>query len=234
MELQMTPLSTKLVPIATLNADPENPRKHDDRNLRAIKESLQEHGQVEPLLVQRSTRMVIAGNGRLLAMKSLGWDEANVVLLDVDDTKARKLSIQMNRSGELATWDEEVLSKHLSELDSLGDQDLTLMGFSDVELEQLVAAYAETTEASQPPEVPTETPEPAAATPVVEIVDDDEQPTTVPAPMPASDTKEVHLYLRPDQLEPWQLAVRKLANQHGTDNTTDTVFKVITDAAADL
>ena len=89
--------------------DPANPRTHDSRNLGAIRASLEEHGQVEPILVQQSTNMVIAGNGRMTAMRAMGWTEAQVALLDVTDQQARKLSIALNRSGELAGWDEEVL-----------------------------------------------------------------------------------------------------------------------------
>ena len=56
-------LRVERAPLSTLVADPANPRTHDDRNLRSIADSLRVHGQVEPLLVQASTRMVIAGNG---------------------------------------------------------------------------------------------------------------------------------------------------------------------------
>lgn len=212
-------MNTTVAQLSTLVPDPENPRAHDERNLEAIAASLREHGQVEPLLVQASSRMIIAGNGRAEAMRSLGWSEAHVVLLDVNDVQARKLSIQLNRSGELASWDEAVLARHLQELDGLADYTVEGMGFSDEELEMLAAAYGDSQQPAAEPE-----PEPAT----------DPQQATDPAPtapLPASDNREVHLYLRPDQIEPWQQAVRKLAQVHGTDNTTDTVLAVVLDAA---
>lgn len=209
-------MRTTTAQLSTLVPDPENPRAHDQRNLQAIAASLSEHGQVEPLLVQRSSRMIIAGNGRAEAMRSLGWTEAHVVLLDVDDVQARKLSIQLNRSGELASWDEAVLAQHLETLGGLADYDVGTMGFSDEELELLAAAYG-----GDPLPDPDPDPQPADPNP-------DPAPTT---PLPASDSREVHLYLRPDQLEPWQQAVRKLAQVHGTDNTTDTVLAVVLSAA---
>ena len=61
------------------------------------------------------------------------------------------------------------------------------------------------------------------------------QPTPIPTRRPPHRcppaTAGMHLYLRPDQLEPWQQAVRKLAQVHGTDNTTDTVLAVVLSAA---
>ena len=205
-------MRTTNVQLETLVCDPDNPRAHDKRNLDAIAASLSEHGQVEPLLVQRSSRMIIAGNGRADAMRSLGWTEAHVVMLDVDDVQARKLSIQLNRSGELASWNEAVLATHLEALDGLADYDVAGMGFTQDELDMLASAYSDTT-----------LPEPVDPEPAGEPL-----PT---APLPASDSREVHLYLRPDQLEPWQQAVRKLAQVHGTDNTTDTVLAVVLSAA---
>ncbi|MCI0657681.1 MAG: ParB N-terminal domain-containing protein, partial [Acidobacteria bacterium] len=54
-----------------------------DANLEAIAGSLARFGQAEPLVVQRGTNRVIAGNGRLVAMKKLGWTECDVVELDL-------------------------------------------------------------------------------------------------------------------------------------------------------
>jgi hypothetical protein len=144
------------LPLASLVADPRNPRTHDEKNLQAITDSLRKHGQVEPLLVQASTRMVVAGNGRMAAMRSLGWREAQVVLLDVSDQQARQLSIQLNRTGELAGWDAEVLQAHLRELDALGDTGWNAeeYGFSDADLTALFAEF------EQPTEQPGTQPEP--------------------------------------------------------------------------
>lgn len=127
------------LPLAQLVPDPQNPRTHDQRNLKAIQASLAAHGQVEPLVVQKSTRMVIAGNGRLQAMLALGWREAKVVQLAVDDTQARQLSIKLNRTAELAGWDAGVLEQHLRDLEAWTDVgwDAELYGFTDSDLSTL-------------------------------------------------------------------------------------------------
>ena len=53
-------------------------------------------------------------------MKQLGWTECDVVELEVDDLKATALGIALNRTAELAEWDEPVLAKLLEELRSAG------------------------------------------------------------------------------------------------------------------
>jgi ParB-like chromosome segregation protein Spo0J len=214
-------MRTTTVQLSTLVPDPENPRAHDQRNLDAIAASLRDHGQVEPLLVQKSSRMIIAGNGRAEAMRSLGWTEAHVVLLDVDDVQARKLSIQLNRSGELATWDEAVLTKHLQELDGLADYDVGSMGFSEDELQMLAAAYGDA--------VAPEQGEPAVADPVNGAAPAPEQ-----AAMPNSSVRMVQLYLDNATVGPFQKAVRKLAAAWDKDNQTDTVLHAVLTAAESL
>src|SRR5262249_52481740 len=72
-------LAIKRVLIDSLHLDPANARLHPETNLDAITASLRRFGQAEPLVVQAGTGRVIAGNGRLIAMKKLGWTEADIV-----------------------------------------------------------------------------------------------------------------------------------------------------------
>ena len=66
-------LAIRRVPLASLHLDPANARLHGEENLAAIVGSLKRFGQAEPLVVQKPTGRVIGGNGRLVAMKKLGW-----------------------------------------------------------------------------------------------------------------------------------------------------------------
>jgi len=208
--------------LGALVPDPANPRTHDERNLNAIMASLGEHGQVEPLLVQAATGMVIAGNGRREAMLRLGWTEATVALLDVDDTQARRLSIALNRSGELAGWDEHTLAGHLQALAKVGEEGwLAGLGFDGTELDELVAAYGGAVD--ELAMVPPPPPEPPAEPPTAPPLPDG----TAPAPMPTSGVRMVQLFLDDGTIEPFQLAVRRLAKKFGTDNVTDTVRRAV-------
>ena len=112
-----------------LHQDPSNARAHGAANMEAIEASLRRFGQAEPLVVQKATGRVIGGNRRLAAMKKLGWTECDVVELDLDDLQATSLGIALNRTGELAEWDEPVLAKLLSELRE--EDALEGVGFDD-------------------------------------------------------------------------------------------------------
>lgn len=131
-------LTIRRARIEDLILDPANARTHGSENLAAIEGSLRRFGQAEPLVIQASTQRVIGGNGRLAVMRQLGWAECDVVELDVDDLTATSLGIALNRTSELAAWDEGALAKLLA---SLRDQQaLDGTGYSPEQVDALIAA----------------------------------------------------------------------------------------------
>ena len=132
-----TSLQIHRVPLASLHLDPANARLHGDRNLDSIRDSILRFGQAEPLVVQASTGRVIGGNGRLEVMRALGWTECDVVQLDCTALEATALGITLNRSAELATWDDGTLGRLLAELRAEGALDG--VGFDEAEIDQLLA-----------------------------------------------------------------------------------------------
>lgn len=134
-------MEIKRVPIESLKLDEKNPRFHGERNMDAIKKSLEGFGQAEPLIVQKSTSRVIGGNGRLMAMRSIGWTECDIVELDVNDLVATALAVALNKTAELAEWDRGFLGESLK---LLSDQkfDLSITGFEPKEFQPLIDAAA--------------------------------------------------------------------------------------------
>jgi hypothetical protein len=116
-------LTNRRVPLDALHTDPANARKHGEENMAAIVASLRRFGQAEPLVVHAATGRVIGGNGRLAAMRKLGWTEADVVELDLEAVDATALGIALNRTGELAEWDGEALAQLLQTLRDEGALD---------------------------------------------------------------------------------------------------------------
>lgn len=49
-------MQIKMYPIADLIPDSANARKHGERNIEAIMDSLREFGQYKPIVIQKSTR----------------------------------------------------------------------------------------------------------------------------------------------------------------------------------
>lgn len=114
--------------ITELALDPNNARKHSEKNLEAIATSLTKFGQRKPIVVHNG--VVIAGNGTLSAAKSLGWTEITVseVPSEWDAETAKAYALADNRTAELAEWDESILAEQLFEMVDSG-WDITDLGF---------------------------------------------------------------------------------------------------------
>jgi ParB-like chromosome segregation protein Spo0J len=124
------------VPLDFLNADPANPRRIGDADLEALTRSLREWGAVQPVVANRDGSLVIAGHQRLLAARRLGWDTIPVIWVDLAPEQAHLLGIALNKIS--GTWDEQLLARLVSELDQIPDIDLTLTGFADEEVQDLL------------------------------------------------------------------------------------------------
>jgi hypothetical protein len=104
------------VPVAELRLCERNPRRGDTR---AIRESLERNGQYRPIVVNRRTMEVLAGNHTLRAAIELGWEEIAATFVDVDDEQARRIVLVDNRTNDLAGYDTALLAELLEELPDL-------------------------------------------------------------------------------------------------------------------
>jgi ParB-like chromosome segregation protein Spo0J len=122
------------VSVDTLKEFPGNPRKG---NVKKLAESLTTNGQYKPIVVQKSTQQILAGNHLWKAAKELGWTEINVVEIDVNDEQAKKIVAADNRLGELGTYDEQAL------LDLLEEINLEGTGYEPADVDDLLAFLEE-------------------------------------------------------------------------------------------
>lgn len=129
-------LKLEIVPIADLIQDPANVRTHSERNLETIKASLAKFGQQTAIVIDENN-VVVAGNGRLMAAKELGWDSLQCVRTSLTGTELTAYAIADNRTAELASWD---LSGLDAMLESLADEDFAIeeIGFSEDEIDKLM------------------------------------------------------------------------------------------------
>ena len=130
-------MKTETVSIKDLKPDPKNARKHPDPNLNAIKLSLETYGQRKPIVVNKRTGCIEAGNGLYLAACALGWSELDVVYVDDDKETAAAYGLMDNKSALMADWDLPNLKDILTELDT-GAFDMDVTGFSTDEIEELM------------------------------------------------------------------------------------------------
>lgn len=108
-------MKIETVAISKLVFDPANARKHDKKNLEAIKGSLARFGQQKPIVVGKNN-VVIAGNGTIAAALEIGWTMINIVRTDLTGSEATAFALADNRTAELASWDVEILGKTLQAL----------------------------------------------------------------------------------------------------------------------
>lgn len=126
-------------PIAELTPADYNPRKDlkpGDAEYEKLKASIEQFGYVEPAIFNERTGRIVGGHQRLKVMADLGIDAADVVIVDLDETKEKALNIALNKiSGE---WDEPKLALLIADLQA-SDFDVSLTGFDLEEIEQLLS-----------------------------------------------------------------------------------------------
>jgi ParB-like chromosome segregation protein Spo0J len=118
------------VAIRQLKHHPDNPRIG---NVDAIAESLEVHGQYRPVVVNRQTNHIVAGNHTVKAARRLGWRNVNVTWVDVDSRTELAMLLADNRLGDLATYDEPLLLDLLTSM-----PDLSGTGWSQDAIDELL------------------------------------------------------------------------------------------------
>lgn len=110
-----------------------NPRKISKEGLEKIKNSILKYGFTNPILVQKSTNIVIAGHQRIKAAKLAGLVEVPIIYLDFDDVHTRAYNIADNKLAEESEWLNDDLLSMLDEL-KLDGFDLLETGFDESEV----------------------------------------------------------------------------------------------------
>jgi ParB-like chromosome segregation protein Spo0J len=132
---RITP-TIELVPIDQLHPDPANPRRISEEELDALERSLRQFGFVQPVLARREDGIVIGGHQRLVAARRLGLTSVPVTWLDVSVEQARLLGIALNKIS--GTFDDALLARLLADLQATGSADLSLSGFGEDEVHNLL------------------------------------------------------------------------------------------------
>jgi len=127
-------MEIQTVALEDLKLYPKNPRKG---NIDLIAESLEAYGLYKPITAN-ADGTILAGNHTYQAAQKLGWEEIQVVFVDVDDQTAARIVAIDNKASDDGTYDEELLVSLLKEID-----DLTATGYSVDEVDDLIASIEE-------------------------------------------------------------------------------------------
>jgi ParB-like chromosome segregation protein Spo0J len=115
-----------------------NARTHSAAQIQQIARSIDAFGWTNPILIAPD-RSIIAGHGRLEAAKLRGLANVpTITLAGLTPAQRRALVIADNQLALNAGWDEETLRLELGELGAEGF-DVSLVGFSDAQLDQILA-----------------------------------------------------------------------------------------------
>lgn len=123
---------------------PYNPRKDlkpGDKEYDKLKQSIEHFGYVEPIIVNDRTGYIVGGHQRLKVLKDLGYNEVEVVHVDLDENNEKALNIALNKvSGE---WDADKLEDLLRELNLADDFNVEFTGFDLSELDTMFSGAIE-------------------------------------------------------------------------------------------
>jgi hypothetical protein len=105
-----------------------NAKQHSEEQVTKIASSIREFGFVNPVLIDKDYN-IIAGHGRVMAAKKLGWDEVPCLFVEgLTEAQRKAYILADNRLGELAEWDMNLVGLELGELSEM-DFDIDLTGF---------------------------------------------------------------------------------------------------------
>ena len=104
----------KVLPVTVLKPAEYNPRKKlkpGDKEYEKIKNSIEEFGFADPLVVN-ADMTIIGGHQRLTVAQDLGYTEVPCAVVDVDKTREKALNIALNKI--TGAWDENLLASPAS------------------------------------------------------------------------------------------------------------------------
>lgn len=98
----------------------ENNPRLNDQAVEAVKESIKQCGYVAPIIVDENN-VILAGHTRLKALKSLGREQAEVIVRKgLTEKQKKKYRLLDNKTNEFADWDLDKLEIELEDLDFEG------------------------------------------------------------------------------------------------------------------
>ena len=143
MELQI-----EYVRPETLTTADYNPRTISDSALRALARLIDEHGFVDPVIARRRDGLIVGGHQRIRANAMRSRPDELIPCIFVaglDDTRAKALNVALNNPEAQGSFDDEMLSQLLSDIEACDLDTPALTGFSADQVEELTALLDEFT-----------------------------------------------------------------------------------------
>lgn len=134
-------MNIQRIPVDQLHPAPYNPRKTLKPGMpgyRRLERSLREFDLVQPLVWNKTTGHLVSGHQRLEILKTKGVADVEVVVVELPLKKEQALNIALNNQLVGSEWDADKLIDVMKELKDSLDEDITLTGFDEEELRDLL------------------------------------------------------------------------------------------------
>jgi len=114
------------VSLETINPYEKNAKTHPQKQVELLAKNIDRFGFTTPCLLDKDNNL-IAGHGRLEAIKTLGWKDVPCVYMnDLTPDEVKALRLADNKLAEMSEWDMGLATDELKELD---DDLFDLTGF---------------------------------------------------------------------------------------------------------
>jgi len=193
-----------LVPIATLEPFPNNPRVGD---IDAIAAALDRFGQLKPIVIDGNR--IVAGHHLTKGAEKLGWTHVAAAHNEfADEDEARAFLLADNRTSEIGHFDTELLVGHLRDLEEIGKLEGT--GYSNADFDWYMAQMEEIGKVDLGTEI---------------------DPIAVEVRSPDA-IKEIVLFYSEEQHAQVALWLQQIAEANRTSGVSETVYSALEIAAA--
>lgn len=136
-------LELEYVPLSELTVYADNPRVHDEEQLRALQATIESLGFNQPIGVDDNLG-IITGHGRRIVAERLGYTEVPVVRLShLSPEQLRAYVTLDNKMSDMGKWDERALAKELESLSDLFE--FKDFGYTQSELDGILASLTSET-----------------------------------------------------------------------------------------
>ncbi len=142
-------LKIEYADISLLKKYERNVKIHTKQQVAKLVQSMKTFGVVTPILVDKEYE-VIAGHGRLEALKELGYSKVPILKLEhLTEAQVKAYRLADNRIAEDAEYDKQLLKIELEELSLSDEFVITDTGFNIAEVDEIIIDDY-TTEQSEP------------------------------------------------------------------------------------
>ena len=122
----MRKMKIETINISDITPYEKNAKSHPKKQIDLLAENISRFGFTTPCLIDKDNNL-IAGHGRLEAVKTLGWTDVPCVRMEnLTEDEVKALRLADNKLAEMSEWDMTLVTDELKELD---DDLLDLTGF---------------------------------------------------------------------------------------------------------